>query len=107
MILVYNPSGFVFVLLGLSTSVLAFLLLIFEYPYDQYAAFNGNISASVQGWGSSIYLIIITLTTVGYGDVLPHTDGGNIVCLITAVWGGFIASLLILIVSNVFALTDV
>jgi hypothetical protein len=60
----------------------------------------------VQGFGTSAYLTTITLTTVGYGDVLPNTDGGNVICLITAVWGGFIASLLVLVVSNVFELTD-
>ena len=53
-----------------------------------------------------MYLTTITLTTVGYGDVLPNTDGGNVICLITAVWGGFIASLLVLVVSNVFELTE-
>jgi len=86
--------------------VLAFLLLIFEYPYLAYAKHADSVGAAVQGIGSSLYLTTITLTTVGYGDVLPNTDGGNVVCLITAVWGGFIASLLVLVVSNVFELTD-
>lgn len=72
----------------------------------QYARYATNVGAAVQGIGSSLYLTTITLTTVGYGDVLPNTDGGNVVCLITAVWGGFIASLLVLVVSNVFELTD-
>lgn len=82
------------------------MLLIFEYPYLQYAEYADNVGATVQGVGTSVYLITITLTTVGYGDVLPNTDGGNVVCLITAVWGGFIASLLVLVVSNVFELTE-
>ena len=82
------------------------MLLIFEYPYLQYAEHADNVGAAVQGFGTSAYLITITLTTVGYGDVLPNTDGGNLVCLITAVWGGFIASLLVLVVSNVFELTE-
>jgi len=33
MILVQNPKAFVFILLTVSTSIQAFLLLIFEYPY--------------------------------------------------------------------------
>jgi len=50
-------------------------------------------------------LIIITSTTVGYGDIYPHTIGGQIVCIITAFWGTFIVSLLVLVVANIFELS--
>ena len=106
MMLVHNPKAFVLTLLISSVSVLAFLLLIFEYPYLQYARHIGDAAPCVKGIGTAIYLVIITLTTVGYGDLFPFTDGGNLICVITAIWGGFMASLLVLIISNVFELTD-
>ena len=106
MMLLYNPKTVVLMMLTVSVSLLAFMLLIFEYPYLQYARASNDAALCVQGYGSAVYLIIITLTTVGYGDLYPFTDGGNLVCLVTAVWGGFMASLLVLIVSNIFELTD-
>jgi voltage-gated potassium channel len=30
------------------------------------------------GWLDAYYLSVITLTTVGYGDVTPHTPGGKL-----------------------------
>lgn len=47
----------------------------------------------------------MTMTTVGYGDVTPHTTGGKYVCMFTALWGAFMVSLLVLMVSNFFELS--
>ena len=58
----------------------------------------------VSGFGSALYLTTITITTVGYGDLYPNTDGGTIITIVSGVWGGFIASLFVLSVSNVFEL---
>ena len=106
MMLLYNPKAVVLMMLISSVSIFALMLLIFERPYLQYAKYADDATPCVKDYASAVYLIIITLTTVGYGDLYPFTDGGNLVCLITAVWGGFMASLLVLIVSNLFELSD-
>jgi hypothetical protein len=113
MVLVYSPEAFITILLVGSTLILSVMLLIFELPYVQYAEAKDKaapgtdaIKSVVQGFGSATYLTTITLTTVGYGDIYPNTDGGNAIVLVTAVWGGFVASLLVLIVSNVFELNE-
>lgn len=106
MVLVYSPEAFITILLVASTVILSVMLLIFELPYKQYAQEQKTLTSAVQGFGSATYLTTITLTTVGYGDIYPNTDGGNAIILVTAVWGGFVASLLVLIVSNVFELNE-
>ena len=45
-----------------------------------------------------VYTIIITMTTVGYGDLSPHTSIGKAICIITALWGAFMISLMVLLV---------
>jgi hypothetical protein len=42
----------------------------------------------------------MTITTVGYGDYFPHTSIGRIIILIVAIWGTFIVSMMVVVVSN-------
>lgn len=53
----------------------------------------------------NFYLIIITMTTVGYGDFVPVTALGKLIIVIAALWGGFIISLLIISVGEIFSLS--
>jgi len=52
-----------------------------------------------------LYLIVITMTTVGFGDFSPKTYMGKLIIMFTALWGAFMISLLVLTVSNVFNLS--
>ena len=48
----------------------------------------------LEGWGylDSLYFSIITLTTVGYGDIVPLTSIGKILSAVIAIIGiGFVA----------------
>ena len=59
---------------------------------------------SLEDFESAVWLIIITITTVGYGDIFPQTRGGRIICILTAFWGTFIVSLMVLVVTSIFDL---
>lgn len=101
--MVENPTKVAFILFMSSIIVLAEVLRIFEIPYE----INNDVnSVDMKDYPSAIWLIIITSTTVGYGDIYPHTIGGQITCVITAFWGTFIVSLLVLVVANIFELSD-
>jgi len=43
--------------------------------------------------GNAMWGIIITMTTVGYGDTVPTTISGRVVVVLSAFWGGIILSL--------------
>lgn len=54
---------------------------------------------------NNIYMTIVTITTVGYGDYFPVSPIGKIISIITAFWGGFIISLMIVSVQGIFSLS--
>mmetsp|Transcript_6468 Transcript_6468/g.581 ORF Transcript_6468/g.581 Transcript_6468/m.581 type:complete len:81 (+) Transcript_6468:427-669(+) len=46
------------------------------------------------------WCIIITMTTVGYGDYYPATMPGRIVIFITSIWGVFLVSMMVVALTN-------
>lgn len=84
-------SSFIFSLIQLSLS-----LQIFERELDQEFS---NITLNM--WN-----IIITMTTVGYGDFYPKTNFGRFVGVITAFWGVFFVSLFVVALTNTLELED-
>lgn len=45
-------------------------------------------------WLDSIYFSVITITTVGYGDITPHTDAGKVFTIFYVLIGfGIIAGI--------------
>lgn len=46
--------------------------------------------------------MVITMTTVGYGDIYPSTVFGRSLVMLAAFWGTFLISLMIMSVSLIF-----
>lgn len=42
--------------------------------------------------GNAMWLILVTMTTVGYGDITPITIGGRVVGVVICIWGMFLTS---------------
>lgn len=47
-----------------------------------------------------VYMTVITIVTVGYGDFTPFTRFGKIVTIFTTFWGGYLISILIVSVNG-------
>lgn len=69
-------------------SVLAFasLIRIFERPYYE-VNFKDNDYHYFQSYASAIWYIMITMTSVGYGNIVAVTPVGRLVTLFVAFWG--------------------
>ena len=54
-------------------------------------------------WLDAFYLSVITLTTVGYGDIAPQTDAGKLFTVVYVIVGiGIIATFARLLFENTF-----
>ena len=101
--LLTNPTRMTLFLFITTIFLMAFILRVFELPYE----YNTKIDTQdLRNYGSAIWLTVITLTTVGYGDVYPHTVFGQLSCMFIALWGTFIVSLLVLVAASVFTLSE-
>jgi ABC-type Fe3+-siderophore transport system permease subunit len=47
----------------------------------------------------------VSITTVGFGDLVPYSYIGRVIIMIAAFWGAFLISLLIVTVSKTFELS--
>lgn len=55
---------------------------------------------------TAIWCVIITMTTVGYGDVYAVSPFGRMISIINALWGAFVISLLVSSIGRVFDLSE-
>ena len=55
---------------------------------------------------NSLWLTVITITTVGYGDMSAVTMPGRIVTMALALWGTTLISLFVLAISGIFDLDE-
>jgi hypothetical protein len=83
--------SFFFSLIQLSMS-----LQIFEREVDQ----------NFRNITTAMWNVIITLTTVGYGDYYPMTNFGRFIGIITAFWGVFFVSLFVVALTNTLDLEE-
>lgn len=49
---------------------------------------------------NSIWNVIITMTTIGYGDFVPKTTLGRAIIVILTIWGAFVISIMVVVLNN-------
>lgn len=97
-----NPTQSIFGLLVTTIFTFAYLLRICELPnFSQ----NNESEVKLQDYMNALWCIVITLTTVGYGDISPSTLLGRGVAMATALWGAFLLSLIVYCLNTAFHLT--
>jgi len=84
-----------------SNIILGFVLRVFERPFW---ALKGRIE--FEYFHTSVWLIFITMLTIGYGDFVPYTLGGRLITMIAGLWGTFICSLVVVCLYGLFDLSN-
>jgi hypothetical protein len=95
-----SPSMTIGLVFLSSTCILAYILRIFEGPCSFALG-----TQDFETYFSAIWCIVISITTVGYGDIFPSTNMGRTLIMIAAIWGTFIISLVIVSVADIFKLS--
>jgi len=94
---ILKPEQTVITMFFLTVCVYAYIIRIFEMPY-----FRSKGHAVFDSYFNAIWFTVVTLTTIGYGDISPGTVPGQIVTIILALWGALLLSSLVVAISSVF-----
>ena len=95
-----KPYPFFLTTLGISILVLSYQLRIFEAPLSDATGQDFN------SFNNSMWNMIITLTSAGYGDLYPKSFFGRIVGVIICFWGVLIVSFFVVTVTNMLNFTE-
>ena len=87
-------------LLVYSTAILAYMQRICE----QTVLIDVDKNTGLGSYFNSIWVTIITMTTVGYGDISPTSNIGRVVGVITALWGAIVTSLFVIVLFRMIEL---
>lgn len=93
---VFKDYSIALCLTNIFMSLLLFGLMfrIFERP----------IQSGLDSIETSLWLSLVTLTTVGYGDYKPVTLFGRLVSIILIIWGSFSTSLMVVVIKNILTM---
>lgn len=95
-----DPFKSILMLLFGTIFTLAYVLRIFELPNFSKDA---DSKSGLQVYVNSVWCIVVTLTTVGYGDISPSTQLGRFVAMVAALWGAFLISIIVYCTTTAFS----
>jgi len=91
-----GPFDFIGLSCLLSIFMGGFALRIFERPLFEHSALDFS------SYGNAMWTVILTMTTVGYGDYYPVTVAGRVIGFIVCIWG--ICSVALMVTSSILFL---
>lgn len=94
-LLIDKPVELLIPLLLISTLILSIALRIYERNFE-----TDSIAQDYSYLWNSMWLILLTMTTAGFGDFYPKTHPGRFIAALSAYWGIFIFSIIIITLTN-------
>lgn len=99
----HSPYISMAVMFAVCIGIFGFMMRIFEYGFtaDPGAALGVKAvkNPNFKTYTDTFWVIIITMMTVGYGDIYPNTHLGRVIAFLSALTGMLIVSLLIISLS--------
>lgn len=89
-----KPYMMIGIVMSLSIVIFGLATRSFERPYNSDNVANIKHQDYDYVW-NAMWLIVLTMTTVGYGDFFPQTHMGRFVVIIACFWGVFIVSIMV------------
>lgn len=85
----------------LSALLLGIPVMNFESPLNEYLALlnNGSSAQAFTLW-NSIWYVVITMTTVGFGDYFARSHVGRLAAVLSIFWGIFLTSMMVVTLTN-------
>jgi hypothetical protein len=91
-----NPLLLIIILFTTSSLLFSYAVYLAERNYTA----DLCIVTSACSFSNALWLILMTITTVGYGDYYPQTPLGRFIIFFVAIWGTFIVSITVVVVSS-------
>mmetsp|Transcript_19077 Transcript_19077/g.31245 ORF Transcript_19077/g.31245 Transcript_19077/m.31245 type:complete len:733 (+) Transcript_19077:103-2301(+) len=107
-----NPRRFMFCSFALLLSISSYSVFIFERSAAlDFSETTDSVSPddrriALMQYGNVLWMMFITVLTVGYGDLFPYTPEGRVCTLIAAAFGVCCTALLIALIHNQLELTQ-
>lgn len=101
---VKNPNLMLVFLFILTVFIFSFTTYVFEVYYMMWPGTTVALSGEQGTQFNVLYLVVMTITTVGFGDYTAKTYPGKIIIILTALWGAIMISFFVLVMSNIFNL---
>lgn len=98
--IVLNPEVTVLYLFFGTVVISAYIVRILEVPYFR------TQDSEFDSYFTAVWWTVVTLTTIGYGDISPCTPPGQMFAMALAFWGALLVSLLVVACSSIFQLSS-
>lgn len=97
---IFKESPFSVVLAAFSTSIVIFT---FAFRVAEWKVYPSSGAGTV--YSNMVWMTMITMTTVGYGDFAPQTSIGRVIGSLCVTWGGLLLSVMVVVLTKAFSLS--